>query len=345
MVAEHMREVMATLGFRNVNEMVGRVDMLEGSKAADHWKTRGIDLSTLLFKPDVPDDFATYCREEQEHDLWKAIDHDLIAQSAESLERKAPVEIAMPIKNANRTVGTMLSHEVASRYGDEGLPDNTIKINFIGSAGQSFAAFLAKGITMDVQGDANDYFCKGLSGGKVIIRPPVESTYIPEENIIVGNVVLYGATGGQAFIRGIAGERFAVRNSGAETVVEGVGDHGCEYMTRGKVVVLGPTGRNFAAGMSGGEAYVLDEFGKFSELCNHGMVSLEDVDEPEDIEAVKRLVTDHYTHTGSTNAKRVLADWDTMLPKFVKVMPTDYKRVIAERKLREQQQVEMQPAD
>ncbi|MGH2543874.1 MAG: glutamate synthase subunit alpha, partial [Ardenticatenaceae bacterium] len=245
-----------------------------------------------------------------------------------------PVKLEFPINNSNRTVGATLSCEIATRYGEDALPEDTIQIRFKGSVGQSFAAFLAKGVTMYVEGDANDYFCKGLSGGKVIIRPPQESTFVPEENILVGNVVLYGATGGQAFIRGIAGERFAVRNSGAETVVEGVGDHGCEYMTRGKVVVLGPTGRNFAAGMSGGEAYVFDERGLFEHLCNTQMVGLEPVEAEADVAALRRLISDHYRHTGSVNAKRILDNWDEMLPRFVKVMPHDYKRVLAERKQR-----------
>ena len=237
----------------------------------------------------------------------------------------------MAIANSNRTVGTMLSYEVAKRYGLDGLPEDTIRINLKGSAGQSFGAFLSRGITMTLEGDANDYFCKGLSGGKVVVSPPSDATFVPEENIIVGNVSLYGATGGKAYIRGIAGERFAVRNSGAEAVVEGVGDHGCEYMTRGTVAVLGPTGRNFAAGMSGGTAYVLDEVGRFAELCNHEMVDLDEVEDEEDKVTLRRMLEEHYRHTGSANAERVLAAWEDMLPRFVKVMPRDLKRVLAER--------------
>ena len=335
-VAEHMRTLMAELGFRTVNEMVGRVDMLDARQAIDHWKTRGLDFTALFHKPEVPDGIATYCREEQDHGLWKALDHKLIEESAQAIESKTPVHLKLPISNSNRTVGTMLSYQIAKRYGEEGLPDSTVRIDFTGSAGQSFAAFLTKGITMNVEGDANDYFCKGLSGGTVVIRPPAESTFVPEENILVGNVVLYGATRGKAFIRGVAGERFAVRNSGAEAVVEGVGDHGCEYMTGGRVVVLGPTGRNFAAGMSGGEAYVLDEGGLFRDLCNTAMVGLEDVTEPADIDALRRMIGDHYRLTGSANAERVLADWDGYLPRFVKVMPNDYKRVLLERARRRQ---------
>ena len=274
---------------------------------------------------------ATFCCEGQDHGLDKALDNQLIELCADALEHKSPVELNLPISNSNRTVGTTLSSHVALKYGEEGLPEDTVQIRFEGSAGQSFAAFLAKGITMYVDGDANDYFCKGLSGGKVIIRPPATSTFVPEENILVGNVVLYGATAGQVFIRGIAGERFGVRNSGAEVVVEGVGDHGCEYMTRGRVVVLGPTGRNFAAGMSGGEAFVLDEHGLFKDLCNPEMVYLEELVEEADIAAVRRLIEDHYRYTGSGNAERVLANWDGMLPHFVKVMPMAYKAALQER--------------
>ena len=337
-VAEQLRQIMAELGFRTINEMVGRVDKLDTRKAIDHWKGKGLNLSSLLHKPDVPEGVATYCRQEQDHGLRKALDHKLIEECREALESKTPVRLELPIRNSNRVVGTMLSYRVAKRYGQEGLPEDTIRIDFKGSAGQSFAAFLARGITMNVEGDANDYFCKGLSGGRVVIKPPAESTFVPEDNILVGNVVLYGATGGQAFIRGLAGERFAVRNSGAEAVVEGVGDHGCEYMTHGRVVVLGPTGRNFAAGMSGGEAYVFDELGEFKSLCNTGMVDLEDVVQAADKAALRRMIEDHLRHTGSANAGRILAAWDEMLPKFVKVMPRDYKRVLEERK-REKREV------
>ena len=331
-LAEQVRQTMAELGFRTINEMVGRVDRLDTRTAIEHWKAKGLDFSDLLHKPEVSDEVATYCCQEQDHGLWKALDNDLIEKCRKALEKKTPVRLELPIRNSNRTVGTTLSYEVARRYGEEGLPEGTIQISFKGSAGQSFAAFLAKGITMNVEGDANDYFCKGLSGGHVVIVPPAESTFVPEENILVGNVVLYGATSGKAFIRGVAGERFAVRNSGAEAVVEGAGDHGCEYMTGGRVVVLGPTGRNFAAGMSGGEAYVLDELGEFRGLCNMGMVGLEDVVTEEDRAALRRMIEDHLRFTGSASAARVLADWDEMLPKFVKVMPSDYKRVLEERK-------------
>ena len=329
-VAEQLRGIMARLGFRTVNEMVGRVDMLDGTDAIEHWKAQGLDFSKLLYKPEAPPGVATYHTEDQDHGLEKALDRTLIEQSGSALENGTPVSFELPIRNPDRTVGTMLSHEVTKRYPD-GLPEDTIRVRFTGSAGQSFGAFLAPGISLTVEGDANDYFCKGLSGGKVVITPPNGSTFVPEECIIVGNVVLYGATSGQVFIRGIAGERFCVRNSGAEAVIEGVGDHGCEYMTQGRVVVLGPTGRNFAAGMSGGEAYVLDESGRFRDLCNTDMVDLEPVVEDSDRTELRRLIEDHLRHTGSSNARRVIDGWDEMLPKFVKVMPVDYKRVLRER--------------
>ena len=329
-LAEQLREIMAELGFRKVDEMVGRMDRLDTREAIDHWKAKGLDFSQMLHMPEVPNGVATYHCQEQDHGLSKALDHQLLKKSRDALEQKTPLQIDVSIRNPNRAVGTILSHEVTRRHGEEGLPEDTIQVNLKGSAGQSFAAFLAKGITMNLVGDANDYFCKGLSGGRVVVTPPEGSTFAPEESIIVGNVSLYGATGGQAFIRGIAGERFAVRNSGAETVVEGVGDHGCEYMTRGRVVVLGPTGRNFAAGMSGGEAYVLDESGVFKGLCNLGMVDLEPVEAKDDVTALRRMLEEHYRYTGSANAERVLSSWGRMLPKFVKVMPRDYKRVLAE---------------
>ena len=334
-VAQQFRQTMAEMGFRTVNEMVGRVDRLDARKAIGLWKAKGLDFSNLLHMPKVPDGVATYCCQEQDHGLWKALDHGLIEASRDAIENKTPVNLELPIRNSNRTVGTTLSYEVAKRYGQEGLPEDTIQVNVKGSAGQSFAAFMANGVTMNLEGDANDYFCKGLSGGKVIVTPPAESTFVPEENIIIGNVALYGATRGKVFIRGIAGERFAVRNSGAEAVVEGVGDHGCEYMTHGAVAVLGPTGRNFAAGMSGGVAYIFDEEGRFQSLCNMGMVDLEDVEAEEDRATLRRLLQDHLRYTGSANAERILAAWDEMLPKFVKIMPRDYKRILVERERKE----------
>ncbi len=334
-VAEELRQIMADMGFRTINEMVGRMDRLDARQAISHWKAKELDFSRLLKMPNVPDGIATYCREAQDHGLDKALDNTLIYLCADAIERGEPVELEMPISNANRTVGATLSYEIARRRGEDGLPEDTITARFRGSAGQSFAAFLAKGVRFHIEGDANDYFCKGLSGGRVSIRPPTEATFVPEENILIGNVALYGATGGQAFIRGIAGERFCVRNSGAEAVVEGVGDHGCEYMTRGRVVVLGETGRNFAAGMSGGEAYVLDERGNFAELCNTELVDLEPLIEPEDVAAVRRLIESHLEATGSETARRALENWADTQAKFVKAMPRDYKRILAERAERE----------
>ena len=328
-VAEDLREIMAKLGFRTVNEMVGRVDKLETGSAIDHWrKTKGIDLTDLLVKPEAPDSVARCHCEDQDHGLERALDHELIARSQRALSHREPVTFESPICNANRTVGTMLSGEIAQRYGEDGLPDDTINVTFTGSAGQSFGAFLAKGIAFTLEGDSNDYFGKGVSGGRLVVVPPRQSTFVPEANIIVGNVALYGATGGEVFIRGLAGERFGVRNSGAHTVVDGVGDHGCEYMTNGLVIVLGPTGRNFAAGMSGGIAYVLDEAGDFDVRCNQELVDLEPVVVPEDIEELRAMVQKHRKYTGSANAARVLDDWDGFLTKFVKVYPRDYRRVI-----------------
>ena len=331
-IANHLRHIMAKLGLRTIDEMVGRVDLLDGNQVVYHWKAKGIDFSHLLHIPEVPQDVARHCVSKQDHGLENAIDQELINEAKNAIDTGEPVVIEKIVDNSNRTLGTMLSHNIAKKHGDKGLPDDTITINLDGAGGQSFAAFLSKGVTINLSGDANDYFCKGLSGGNVVVKPPTKSRFVPEKNIIIGNVALYGATGGQVFIRGVAGERFAVRNSGAEAVVEAVGDHGCEYMTRGKVVILGPTGRNFAAGMSGGEAYVLDEFGKFSDQCNLGLVSLETIQDLEDISDLQRLIRRHANLTGSANAHRILADWDDMLQKFVKVMPNDYKRVLQEAK-------------
>ncbi|MCH7654599.1 MAG: glutamate synthase large subunit [Chloroflexi bacterium] len=339
-LAEELRGIMAQLGFRTVNEMVGRVDMLDTAKAIDHWqKTKGIDLGGLLMKPEPPEGVATYHCESQDHGLELALDHQLIAASKEAIEGGEPVSIELPIRNANRTVGAMLSGEVAKRYGEDGLPPGTIQASFTGSAGQSFAAFLTKGISFTLEGDTNDYVGKGISGGQLIIVPPKQARFVPEETIIIGNVALYGATGGDVFIRGLAGERFCVRNSGANAVIEGIGDHGCEYMTNGRVVVLGPTGRNFAAGMSGGIAYVLDEAGDFDQRANTEMVDLEPVVDPEDVDELRRLIQAHLQHTGSATAKRVLDGWDVFLPRFVKVYPRDYRRVIEARKRAEAEAV------
>jgi glutamate synthase domain-containing protein 2/glutamate synthase domain-containing protein 1/glutamate synthase domain-containing protein 3 len=327
-VAEELREIMAELGFRTVDEMVGRVDLLEPKDAIEHWKAKGIDLTPILHKPDVPPDVAIHCVEAQDHGLDKALDHRLIELARPALERREPVTIEMPIRNIHRTVCTMLSAEISRRYGAEGLPPETIRIHLRGSAGQSFGAFLASGISVRLEGDANDYFAKGISAGRIVVVPPSEATFVPEENSIVGNVSLYGATGGEVFLRGLAGERFAVRNSGATAVVEGVGDHGCEYMTRGRVVVLGKTGRNFAAGMSGGIAYVLDVDGQFHRRCNQGMVELDPLDEA-DLRAVHELVRRHYDLTESKLAWRVLSGWKDVARRFVKVMPVEYRKVLA----------------
>ena len=328
-VAEELRRIMASLGFRTIHEMVGRVDKLEPRKAVDHWKARGLDLANILYQPETPAYVGKHCMTQQEHGLEAAIDNRLIEQARPALERGERVAIDLAIRNVNRTVGTMLSSAISRRYGEAGLPDDTITIRCRGSAGQSFCAFGARGITMRVEGDANDYFGKGLSGARLIIRPPAEATFVPEDNILIGNVALYGATGGEAYIRGLAGERFGVRNSGARAVVEGVGDHGCEYMTGGRVVVLGPTGRNFAAGMSGGVAYVLDPQGDFGAFrCNLEMVELEPVSDPDDVAELRGLVENHCRETGSARARAVLEDWDQTLPKFVKVMPVDYRRAL-----------------
>jgi glutamate synthase domain-containing protein 3 len=328
-VAEQVRELMASMGFRTVEEMIGRVDMLEMKPAVEHWKARGLDYSAILYKPEVPARVARRCVQKQDHGLQQAIDHELIAASQDALEKRTPVQIEMPIRNVHRTVGAMLSGEVARRYGSEGLPDDTIQCRFTGSAGQSFGAFLAKGITLTLEGEANDYVGKGLSGGRMVIFPPAESKFAAEENILVGNVVLYGATNGEAYFNGMAGERFAVRNSGATAVVEGVGDHGCEYMTQGMVVVLGKCGRNFAAGMNGGFAYVLDEIGDFAEKrCNLAGVDLEPVLDPEDAGKLRAVIAKHFEETRSQRAAHVLRHWAEMLPRFVKVYPHEYKRVL-----------------
>ncbi len=329
-LAEEARELMARLGFRTFHEMVGRVDKLDMKPAIDHWKAKGLDLSAILHQPDVPEGVSVRHTETQDHGIDDILDRKLIEVAAPALERGERVTADFDIRNLNRTVGTMLGHEVTKRYLGEGLPDDTIHLNFTGTAGQSFGAFLPRGITLELAGDANDYTGKGLSGGRIIVAPPKEATYLPERNVVVGNTVLYGATGGEAFFRGVAGERFAVRNSGAHTVVEGVGDHGCEYMTGGRVVVLGKTGRNFAAGMSGGIAYVFDPRERFASRCNKAMVELSAVSEPDDIKMLHDLLTRHVDYTGSTVAQNILDEWEESYASFVKVFPTDYKRVLEE---------------
>ena len=332
MIAEEVRELMAQLGFRTVDEMVGRRDKLDTRQAIEHWKARKLDLTPVLYMPEVRENVVTRHVHEQDHGLARALDNLLIELTKDALEYKTPVELRLPIRNANRTVGTMLGSKITRRHGAEGLADDTIRIRFTGSAGQSFGAFIPSGLSMTLEGDANDYFGKGLSGGRIVIFPPATATYRAEDNIIIGNVALYGATSGEAFIRGVAGERFAVRNSGAIAVVEGVGDHGCEYMTGGRVVVLGRTGRNFAAGMSGGIAYIINDEGDFAQRCNLQMVDLEKLDDPDEERFVRSLIQRHAELTKSIRAETVLLDWEKLREKVIKVMPLDYRRVLAEKK-------------
>ncbi len=338
-VAQEVRELMAELGFRKFEEMIGRADLLEMDDAIDHWKSKGLDFTKILFKADVGSDVAI--RNIRTQDLSGDIgegclDRKLIQESQPAIEHQEPVQVTTLIGNVDRATGAMLSYEISKRHGEKGLPEDTIRIDFKGSAGQSFGAFLAPGVTFTLRGDANDYVGKGLSGGHLVVFPTEDCPIVPEENILIGNVALYGAIAGKAFFRGVAGERFAVRNSGARTVVEGVGDHGCEYMTGGRVVVLGETGRNFAAGMSGGIAYVLDRDGQFPIHCNQSIVDLLPVEEEEDINELKSLITEHQKLTGSALAEKILKEWEAILPKFVKVYPTDYRRVLEEGKKKQQ---------
>ena len=328
-IAQDMREIMAQLGVRTVNELIGRTDLLEPAKAVDHWKAKGIDLSPILYQPQVGPEVGRYCQIDQDHGLDKAMDNEVLLDFCEpTLRDGTKVTGSFPIKNTNRVVGTILGSELTRRHGPDGLPDDTIDIHFQGSAGQSFGAFTPPGITFRLEGDANDYFGKGLCGSKLIVYPPKESTFKPEENVIIGNVAFYGATNGEAYIRGMAGERFCVRNSGVRAVVEAVGDHGCEYMTGGRVVVLGKTGRNFAGGMSGGVAYVLDRDGDFHIRCNKEQCDLERLEDPVEISEVRGMIQKHAEYTGSTLALEILEDWENMRPQFVKVMPQDYKRIL-----------------
>jgi glutamate synthase (ferredoxin) len=329
-VAEEVRELMAQLGFRTIDEMIGRADCLDVDRAVDHWKAKGIDLTPLLHQPSLPPSVARRRIRAQDHELEAALDNDLIREAMPALEDGTPVEIDAFIRNADRTVGTMLGYQVTKRYGGRGLPDDTIRITFTGSAGQSFGAFVPRGMTFTLVGDANDGFGKGLSGGRLIVHPPPLSTFKSEQNIIIGNVGFYGATSGEGYVRGVAGERFCVRNSGATVVVEGVGDHGCEYMTGGRVVVIGRTGRNFAAGMSGGMAYVLDPDGTFERRCNREMVDLEPLIEADDADFVRMAIVKHVTYTGSRYAEALLTDWANVRRQIVKIMPREYKRALAE---------------
>ncbi len=359
-IAEEVRELMSKLGFRTVNEMVGQVGKLDTRKAIEHWKAHGVDLSRILYQPKPKPGIGIHHSELQNHHLDKALDQVLIREASAALESGTPVRLEHPIHNVNRTVGAMLSGEVARRYGHAGLPEDTISVSLTGTAGQSFGAFLSRGVSLYLTGDGNDYVGKSLSGGRVVVRQPQHVSRDPMENIIVGNTVLYGAIAGEAYFQGVAGERFAVRNSGAVAVVEGCGDHGCEYMTGGIVVVLGDTGRNFAAGMSGGVAYVYDDKGRFGRLCNMAGVELEKVgvaelglaDEPGrprqrsvsvedsgmgdplrfDAERLRIVVERHLLFTGSTRARELLENWDEALPHFIKVMPRDYKRALLDLK-------------
>jgi glutamate synthase (NADPH/NADH) large chain len=357
-VAEEVREIMAAMGYRTFNEMVGQMQMLDQKKVIEHWKAKGLDFSKLFTKPIASDDVAIYKCEPQDHKIHNILDRKLIAEAKSALERGTPVRLHVDIRNTDRTVGAMLSGQVAKRYGHAGLADNTIHVSLKGTAGQSFGAWLARGVTFELEGDANDYVGKGLSGGRIVIKPPADAGIVPEESIIVGNTVLYGAISGECYFRGVAGERFAVRNSGASAVIEGAGDHCCEYMIGGVVVVLGRTGRNFAAGMSGGIAYVLDDDGTFESRCNMAMVELEPIPEEEDIsvhiyghandleahgrvdisrdmtrfdaERLRILIHRHAQFTGSRRAREILDNWSAYLPKFRKVMPVEYRRALAE---------------
>ena len=341
-VAEEIREIMASLGIKRFNDLVGRSDLLDTKKGIDHWKIQGLDFSKIFYQPDMGKEVSRYNTETQYHALDKALDNELISRAQNAIKTKEPCEFTMPISNTNRTVGTLLSHEIAKTYGNEGLPDDSIKINLEGTAGQSFGAFLAKGITFNLYGEGNDYVAKGLCGGKIVIRPPENFKGIDEKNIIIGNTVMYGATSGETYFRGIAGERFCVRNSGASAVVEGVGNHGCEYMTGGTVVVLGQTGQNFAAGMSGGVAYIYDPLNRFGLNCNHSMVTLEKIKreneqasgprhlDQADEKILKSLVENHLQYTDSKIAKKIIEHWDKELVNFIKVMPNEYKRALDE---------------
>ncbi|MDQ1715928.1 MAG: glutamate synthase large chain, partial [Frankiaceae bacterium] len=327
-IAQEVRELLAQLGFRTIADAVGHAEVLEIRRAVEHWKASGLDLSSILHVPTSPNPDGTQSlrnTKTQDHGLDKALDQTLIQLAEGALNEGTPVRLELPVRNVNRTVGTMLGHEVTKRWGGDGLPDDTIDVTFTGSAGQSFGAFVPKGITLRLYGDSNDYTGKGLSGGRIVVRPPVDAQFDAERNIIAGNVLLYGATGGEAFFRGVVGERFCVRNSGATAVVEGVGDHALEYMTGGRVVILGDIGRNIAAGMSGGVAYVLD---LPVQRVNAEMVDLETL-EDDDRLWVREIVAKHLVETDSAVARTLLADWDANVRRFTKIMPRDYKRVLA----------------
>jgi glutamate synthase (NADPH/NADH) large chain len=334
-IAEEVREYLAELGYRKMDDIIGRLDLLERNPEVDHWKIRNLDLTRLLTLPAESSVNAMHCIDKQEHKIANVLDRELIAKCENALKYKQPVVIERTIHNTDRTTGAMLSGEIARLYGSEGLPDGTIKCRFSGSAGQSFGAFITRGVELYLEGDSNDYLGKGLSGGRIIVTPPPGSTFEPDKNIIIGNTVLYGATSGEIYISGVAGERFGVRNSGALAVVEGVGNHCCEYMTGGRVVVLGITGSNFAAGMSGGIAYVFNENGDFDYYCNMGMVELSLVEDYTDADELIELITNHAKYTNSSKAKMILEDLNKYLPMFIKVIPYDYKKVLQEQKLEE----------
>jgi glutamate synthase (NADPH/NADH) large chain len=334
-VASEVREVLAELGYRSLDEIIGRFDLIERNHEADHWKTKNLDLSGFMRMPSGSDTNPMFCVEKQEHRIDNVLDKELIQEAGQAINNGQPVNIERNIRNTDRTTGAMLSGNIARIFGSEGLPDGMIKCRFKGSAGQSFGAFLVKGVELKLEGDSNDYLGKGLSGGRIIVVPPEGSKFDSDKNIIIGNTVLYGATSGEIFISGVAGERFGVRNSGALAVVEGVGNHCCEYMTGGRVVVLGSTGNNFAAGMSGGVAFVLNESGNFDYYCNMGMVELSLVEDRHDINELKSFISRHFEFTASRKAKMILDDFDNYLGLFIKVIPYDYKKVLQEQKLEE----------
>ncbi len=337
-MAEGLREIMAELGFRTIDEMVGQSTKLRVKKDSGHWKYNNLDLSPVLFNEPAREQDGVYQQIEQNHQLESVLDRELIKQAAPALERGEAVNITLPIVNTDRSVGTMFSNEVSKVYKDQGVP-KPVSVKFNGSAGQSFGAFLAKGATFEVEGDANDYWGKGLSGGTLVLYPDAKSSIVAEDNIVVGNVCFYGATSGESYIRGLAGERFCVRNSGAKVVVEGVGDHGCEYMTGGVAVILGSTGRNFAAGMSGGIAYVWDKSGDFESKLNSELVDLDPIEE-QDEALIKEMLTKHVQYTGSEVAQSFLDNFAAGIASLVKVMPRDYKAVLQKRAQEKQNEME-----
>jgi glutamate synthase (NADPH/NADH) large chain len=334
-LAREVREHLAELGFTRLDDLIGRVDLLDIKQPEDHRKASKVDVSSIVHAPEEAGKYELRFTSTKRDLPGNVLDLQLIEQSKQALENKKKVLLDHPIKNTDRTTGAMLSGQISLLYGLEGLPEDSIHVNFKGSAGQSFGAFLAKGVTFKLEGDSNDYLGKGLSGGKIIVVTPRDSKFSPEENVIIGNTVLYGATGGEVYVNGIAGERFCVRNSGALAVVEGTGDHCCEYMTGGRTVVLGRTGRNFAAGMSGGIAYVLDHEGDFDYYCNMGMVEISLVEELQDVRELRDMIQKHLRYTGSPHAKQILDNWESCLPKFLKIIPYEYKRVLEEEKLEE----------